>query len=431
MASLYQRGKCWSVQFEDRDQLRRSISLGRLPKREATAIKYRIEQLIASQLAGTSPDAETSRWLGSAGEKLIAKLSKVGLVENRSSATLGAFVDRFVADRTADPKFKPRTLASYAAAYKSLRKHFGELKPLRSITKGEARAWRTLIAAGKSENTIRKWTAKVKTLFNAAVEHELIDRNPFDGLAASTISVRDRDYFVTREECDKVLAACPSLEWRLIFALARYGGLRCPSEVLELRWGDVLWDQKRFIVRSVKTEHHEGHETRITPLFPELAPLLEEAFEAADDGAEFVIARSRDNSTNLRTQLSRIVTRAGLKPWPKLFQNLRASRATELADEFPGHVAAAWLGHSEKIAKRHYWQVTDDHFDTATGAESDAPKSAAYMLQKASETGRSESQAKSEKALNAAVCEALRLVSTCTVAETGLEPVQEFPPGGF
>jgi hypothetical protein len=46
-----------------------------------------------------------------------------------------------------------------------------------------------------------------------------------------------------------------------------------------------------------------------------------------------------------------LIKRAGLSPWPpKLLQNLRASRAMELAREYPGHVAAKWLGHSNKIA---------------------------------------------------------------------------------
>ena len=46
----------------------------------------------------------------------------------------------------------------------------------------------------------------------------------------------------------------------------------------------------------------------------------------------------------------------------KLWKNLRASRATELAGVFPGHVASAFLGHSEWAAQKHYWQVTDEDF---------------------------------------------------------------------
>ena len=59
--------------------------------------------------------------------------------------------------------------------------------------------------------------------------------------------------------------------------------------------------------------------------------------------------------------------RAGIKTWPKLFQNLRSSCSTELAQEFPAHVAAAWIGHSVEIANKHYWQVTYDDFAKAVG----------------------------------------------------------------
>jgi hypothetical protein len=63
----------------------------------------------------------------------------------------------------------------------------------------------------------------------------------------------ERLCFVSREESQKVLDACPDAEWRLLFALSRYGGLRCPSEHLALRWGDVDWERSRFTVRSPKT----------------------------------------------------------------------------------------------------------------------------------------------------------------------------------
>ena len=163
----------------------------------------------------------------------------------------------------------------------------------------------------------------------------------------------------------QVLEACPDAEWRLLFALSRFGGLRCPSEHLALTWSDVDWERDRFRVTSPKTEHHEGKGGRWVPIFPELRPYLEEAFELATEGAVFVINRYRDRNSNLRTQLNRIIRRAGLEPWPKLFHNLRASRETELAETFPVHVVCAWIGNTERIAAKHYLQVTEDHFALA------------------------------------------------------------------
>ena len=45
---------------------------------------------------------------------------------------------------------------------------------------------------------------------------------------------------VKAKRIEAVLAACPNPEWRVIVALGGYGGLRCPSETLTLKWADTL-----------------------------------------------------------------------------------------------------------------------------------------------------------------------------------------------
>jgi hypothetical protein len=89
---------------------------------------------------------------------------------------------------------------------------------------------------------------------------------------------------------------------------------------------------------------------------------LEAAF---DPEAEYVITRWRSQNANLRTQLERIIKKAGLTPWPKLFQNLRSTRETELACEHPIHVVCGWIGNSQAVAAKHYLQITDADFDRA------------------------------------------------------------------
>ena len=121
-----------------------------------------------------------------------------------------------------------------------------------------------------------------------------------------------------------------------------------------------------MVVTSPKTEHYAGGESRVVPLFPELCPHLEEAFERAAPGSEFVLTRCRDTDKNLRTHLLRIIRKAGLTPWPKLFQNLRNTRETELAENSPLHVVCAWIGNSHPVAAKHYLQVTGEHFERAT-----------------------------------------------------------------
>ena len=69
-------------------------------------------------------------------------------------------------------------------------------------------------------------------------------------------------------------------------------------------------------VYSPKTEHHDGGESRLVPIFPELLPYLREAFERAEPGSEYVITRYRHKNANPRTQFERIIRRAGAEPWP-------------------------------------------------------------------------------------------------------------------
>ena len=85
-----------------------------------------------------------------------------------------------------------------------------------------------------------------------------------------------------------------------------------------------------------------------------------------------MISRYRSQDANLRTQLQKIIRRAGLEVWQKPWQNLRSTRETELVESFPVHVAAAWLSNTEAVANKHYLQITDEHFQRAvkSGSES-------------------------------------------------------------
>ncbi len=121
-------------------------------------------------------------------------------------------------------------------------------------------------------------------------------------------------------------------------------------------------------VHSPKTAHHDGKGARVVPLFPEIRGPLEQVFEEAETGSVYVITRYRQANINLRTQLERIIAKAGLEPWPKLFQNLRATRETELAKSFPMHVVCDWIGNSKMVAAKHYLQTTEDDFEAAAKA---------------------------------------------------------------
>ncbi|WP_437188565.1 tyrosine-type recombinase/integrase [Planctomicrobium sp. SH668] len=292
---------------------------------------------------------------------------------------LGEFIERFINTRS-DIKESTRTV--WKRCHKHLVRFFGADRLIATIDTGEAKDFRQhLLSRDMVENTVRKMCSVASQFFSDAADRGIVVTNPFHNKAIprTTRENRSRDFFITREMAYRVLEACPNAEWRLLFALSRFGGLRCPSEHLAMKWADVRWDQERIIVSSPKTEHHEGKSQRVIPLFPELRPYLLAAWEEAGEKSEFVISRYRSAESNLRTQLIRIINSAGLASWPKTFHNLRASRETELAESFPMHVVCAWIGNNPVIASKHYLQVTDDHFSRAVdamqiGAETDETK---------------------------------------------------------
>jgi hypothetical protein len=86
-----------------------------------------------------------------------------------------------------------------------------------------------------------------------------------------------------------------------------------------------------------------------------------------EPGAMRVVNKHRIASANLRTTLERICKWVGVRLREQAFQNMRASRETELAPDYPLHVVMAWIGDSAPIAARHYSQVTDADFEQAIG----------------------------------------------------------------
>ena len=196
----------------------------------------------------------------------------------------------------------------------------------------------------------------------------LIAENPFAKIKAGAQRNTSRKHFVDRETITRVLEACPDAEWQLIVVLARYGGLRIPSELVGLTWADIDWERNRFRVKVPKKEHLDGHGERVIPIFPEIRPYLEKAFDEAPEGSGLVVPRARFGNMNLRTGLQRILKRASVDAWPKLFQNLRASRETELMRTHPAHVVYSWLGNSREVAQDHYLMVTDEDYDRAAGS---------------------------------------------------------------
>ena len=345
------------------DSARPRIAIGKATRKQADTVRVHIEQLIACRRTGTTMPPTTQQWVAAVDKKMRLRLIKLGLLESSTGDgefTVGEWTDEYVRKRT---DIKPRTRQNMMQARTFLMEFVGDDDlPLKQFTAGHAKDFRVfLIGKGQAEATVRRRCKRAKQFFASASSHGHITDNPFDKVATANVANEERLVFIDRTTLDKVIEACPDDQWRLIFALARYGGLRIPSEIQRLRWDDIDWDRKRFTVQSPKTEHIASKKHRDVPIFPELVLPFRNWQEQRDQGESLVFPALAKRS-NLRTQAHRIIQSAGLAPWTRVFQNLRASRETELVEEFPVHVVTDWIGNSPDVAKMHYLSVLETHF---------------------------------------------------------------------
>ena len=369
MASLSCRATGeYVVKYYDEAGDNRTLYLGRIQKRSAEEIFRHTERLLESKRANVAIPAETSSWVGGIDHRLREKLERARLIRpgmGHRKISLAAFTEAHIEEKR--PESSPLTIRNLQQARKKLVAFFGKTRQIDDITAEDAIAFRNhLIEVGGLEhNAVSTHCRKSKQFFTVAVERGLAAANPFrrmEGLQEVRNEARFR--FMTPEQAALVLKACPSAEWRAIFSLARFGGMR-PKEIKGLCWEDIRWDKNLIHLRGAKGRHRRGARMRDVPLFPEVAAALREVLAGRPKAAGRVVL-GYDSESSLGVPMSLIIAEAGIKDWVRVFLNLRSTRSTELAERgIPIQDFCRWLGHTPKVALEYYMQVRSEGYATA------------------------------------------------------------------
>jgi integrase len=380
------------ILFVAPDGSRKTIRLGKCSSKIAESVKHRVESLLSACIVGTM-DRDTSIWLAEITTKnpdLRSKLEAVRLVEPtkpepiKPTLLLSKFLEDFLERHRATKK--PSTIVVWGQVVRMLNQYMPDGIALEDVTVGHAKDFLAKLQArvkkGElSSTTVHKRVSFARQFFQDATDWELIPSNPFNAKALKTVGTSKKSNVdVPLEVIRSILLHCDAT-WNAIVCLSRFGGLRCPSETLSLKWGDVDFENGKLAVPEPKVEHHEGRGVRSCPLFPELRKSLEALSNETTEqlghyptSDSFVIdkpayrASANENgwaNANLRTQFLKILRRAGVTPWARLFHSMRATRQTELVRSFPLHVVCSWLGNSESVAKKNYLLVRDEDFAKA------------------------------------------------------------------
>jgi excisionase family DNA binding protein len=186
-------------------------------------------------------------WVGTYPTKREARQAEAQALANRKPTarrmTVAEWVEKFLARYEGEHK-----RSSYETVKQRLRPFVAELgdRRLTELTRFEAIEWAERVSA-------RRVTAVV-TCLNAAVDAELIDRNPFRGLGPKRKSRGRADQAPpTHEELGSLLDACCvhgeyAPQMRNLITFAAFTGMR-PGELFALEWADVDMHAMRIDVR--------------------------------------------------------------------------------------------------------------------------------------------------------------------------------------
>ena len=245
------------------DARRRPVRLGKVSMKQARTVQGYIDDLERVANHNGTPTEKTSVWLAGIGDDLHGRLARAGLVAPRESVTLGTFIDSHI--ERCEGIVKPATLVRMKQARGHLVGYFGEDKPLVAITSADADDYRAcLLTKGKvrvkgkdqdkrmgmAEATVRRTCGYARQWFTYAMKRGYVRVNPFADIPTTVSGNAERQRYISDADARKVLDKLPDAGWRLLFGLARWGGLRTPSEAKVLTWQDVDWENRRLIVKS-------------------------------------------------------------------------------------------------------------------------------------------------------------------------------------
>ncbi len=365
MASLQKTGKrSWRIAF----RYNGGQKAFRFPgtARFAKTVLAHTENILEARKGNIPLDSSSTAWLEQLSDDMYGRLEGAGLVRSRTKRreqTLSDLTTFFLEQA----EVAEGTKKVYRQAIRSLHDFFREHKPISEITTMDAQAWRTdLTKKGYADATQFKRINTVKTIFNRAVDWELVGASPFRHLKTGSQENPDRQEYVPVDVINAVLKVCPDDEWRCLICLARFAGLRCPSEISLLRWEHVDLQARRMTVLSRKTKRYKGGDRREVPIVPQLFDVLSALHRERTSTSGPVVPRVAGRSNiNLRTQFEKFIRRAGQEQWEKLFQNLRVSAENDFQKTCRPAAVRKWMGHSAQVAARHYEMVLDSDFDDA------------------------------------------------------------------
>jgi len=123
-------------------------------------------------------------------------------------------------------------------------------RPLGQITRAEVETWRREKMSRCKPATINRDLSRLRHMLNIAVEWELLEKSPMQGIKFLREN-NARTRYLSVDECHRLIDSCMAPHIRAIVTVALHTGMRL-GEILNLRWQDLDFSSGFILVQDSK-----------------------------------------------------------------------------------------------------------------------------------------------------------------------------------
>ncbi|MCA9784493.1 MAG: site-specific integrase [Calditrichaeota bacterium] len=281
--------------------------------------------------------------------------------------TLAEWTDRFIQvkfRRTAESS--QRRYRIYANHFLTFfEKHFRPVTRIDQVTRGQLESHiEDLLKSGKANKTLNGHIQYLRSLFNMAVDDDIIQSSPASKLKSYPESKGERPPYWTFEQVQTILDHTPDC-WRDIFQFLYLTGLR-KSELIHLRHQDVNLNASP---PSIDISSHDGWTTktgksRVIPLNPVAVEIAKR--QPASDNHPFLFSSVKGNKLDedkiyqaLKKVLGQIGLEGDVHKWRHTFASHLVMKGVGI------ETVSKLLGHTTLEMTMRYAHLAPDHLKWA------------------------------------------------------------------
>lgn len=355
MARIYQRNKIWYLDVTHKGRRIRK-KIGTSKKMAELALKDVEVKMIKEEFGFIKQDITI--------ESLIEKFLEYNRTNHRASTTkrYKAVTDhfrRYLTDKRTDIKMLSQLNPEVIEGYKTFRRDEWINPNGKSPDSDNARK-------GARGRTVNLELEGIKTMLNLAIKWDYLKENPMKHVKPLKTDDKKALRFLTAEECNKFLEACPKELYPVYFTFISTGMRK--SELEYLLWKDIDLGRRKIYIRQKPNWQPKTGEREI-PISDDLHEVLskhkKKNRKATKDDYVFNIVENDRSHNMLRNELIKIAETAEIEDFTKVhtLRHTFASHLVMAGVDLP--TVQKLMGHSDIETTMIYSHLSPDHLSSA------------------------------------------------------------------